>query len=62
MLVAALRLVIGVFTELPFLDPDGVDDPSAVLDPLATPALLFAAFSASRFCFEAEGAISMVVV
>lgn len=53
-LVAADVLVIGVPTELPLTEALGVDvdvvSPLALADP-------FAAFSASLFCFDADGAI-----
>ena len=60
-LVAALMLVSGVFTDEPPLTLSvgvlvDVDAPAAPL-PLAD---CFAAFSARRFCFDAEG--GMVVV
>ena len=56
-LPAALRLVSGVFSALPFTEPEGVDvDVDAV-----PPADFFAAFSARRFCFDAEGAMVVVV-
>ena len=58
MLLAALMLVSGVLNTLPPLtEPAGVDvdvDPS----PPFTPADFLAAFSARRFCFEAEGAVA----
>jgi hypothetical protein len=51
-------LVSGVLNTLPPLtEPAGVDvdvDPS----PPFTPADFLAAFSARRFCFEAEGAMA----
>ena len=55
-LVAADMLVIGVLIELPpFTEPLGVDaDAEASL----IPAAFFAAFSASRFCLEAEGGMA----
>jgi hypothetical protein len=56
-LLAALILVIGVLIALPpFTEPAGVDvdvDPSTPF----TPADFLAAFSARRFCLEAEGAM-----
>lgn len=52
-LVAAERLVNGVLV-LPATDPAGVDPD--VVPPLSL-AACFAAFSASRFCLDAEGAI-----
>ena len=66
-LVAADVFVSGVPAVLPFTDPEpvGVDVP-VVVDASAPPALTFAdcfaAFSARRFCFEAEGAIVGVCV
>lgn len=56
MLFAALMLVIGVLIALPFVEPAGVVDDDAVPP---RPAFFFAAFSASLFCFEAEGGIVM---
>ena len=53
-LVAALTLVRGV---LPPSEPVGVEEAVVVEAVPATPAFFFAAFSASRFCFEAEGGI-----
>ena len=50
-LVAALTLVRGV---LPPSEPVGVEAVEVVP---ANPEFFFAAFSASRFCFEAEGGI-----
>ena len=58
-LVAADMLVSGVLVALPLMEPVGVDvlvDASASLPALFF-ADCFAAFSASRFCFDAEGAI-----
>jgi hypothetical protein len=49
-------LVIGVLIALPFVDPAGVVDDEAVPP---RPAFFLAAFSASLFCFEAEGGIIM---
>lgn len=52
-------LVIGVLTLLlPLTEPVGVvvDVDGSVLP--FTPAAFFAAFSASRFCFDADGAMS----
>ena len=60
--------VSGVPAVLPFTDPEpvGVDVPVVVdASPAAAPlafADCFAAFSARRFCFEAEGAIVRVYV
>lgn len=53
-LLAADTLVSGVLIALPVTDPAGVD--AVVVAPLSL-ADCFAAFSASRFCFEEEGAI-----
>jgi hypothetical protein len=55
-LVAAERLVNGVFTELPFLELEA----PAVLEASVPPtfAACFAAFSARRFCLEAEGIVA----
>jgi len=53
-LLAADTLVSGVLAALPVTDPAGVD--TDVVAPLCL-AACFAAFSASRFCFEVEGAI-----
>ena len=58
-LVAADMLVSGVLVALPLMEPVGVD---VLVDAsVSLPALFFAdcfaAFSASRFCFDAEGAI-----
>ena len=60
-LPAAEREVSGVLAVLPFADPVGVlvDVPVVSLAPLDF-ADCFAAFSARRFCLDAEGA--MVVV
>jgi hypothetical protein len=56
LLLAALILVSGVLVALPPLtESAGVDVDGDVLP--AIPAFFFAAFSARRFCFEAEGAI-----
>jgi hypothetical protein len=57
-LVAAEVFVSGVPTVLPLTEPLGVDvDVSVPVDfPLAL-AEPFAAFSANRFCFDAEGAM-----
>lgn len=49
-------LVIGVLIALPLVEPAGVVDDEAV-PPM--PAFFFAAFSASLFCFDAEGGIIM---
>ena len=68
-LVAADVFVSGVPAVLPLTDPEpvGVDVPVVVdaSPPAAAPlafADCFAAFSARRFCFEAEGAIVCVCV
>lgn len=59
-LVAALMLVSGVLTLLPLTEPAGVDvDVDAV--PLAPPDAFFAAFSARRFCLDAEGGMVVYV-
>lgn len=51
-LVAADRLVMGVLIELPpFVEPGGEDDSVGLL----ALAACFAAFSAKRFCFDADG-------
>lgn len=58
-LVAAEVFVSGVFTDEPFTEPEGVEVP-VVVDASVAPlpfADCFAAFSARRFCFDAEGAI-----
>ena len=52
-LVAADRLVSGVLMELPPVEPGGVDDVTEELRVLALAACL-AAFSARRFCFDAD--------
>ncbi len=52
LLALALSEVIGVDPPLMLLDPAGVDEP--VVPPFA---LAFAAFSARRFCLDAEGAM-----
>ena len=59
LLVAADRLVIGVLAVLPLALPVGVPtlEDASVLLPLLLAAPL-AAFSARRFCLEAEGAMS----
>jgi hypothetical protein len=54
-LLLADRLVMGVLAILPFVDSAGVD--VAVSDLPLTLAACFAAFSARRFCFDAEGAM-----
>lgn len=62
-LVAAEVFVSGVFTDEPFTEPDGVEVP-VVVDASVAPlpfADCFAAFSARRFCFDADGAIFAVV-
>lgn len=54
-LVAADRLDIGVLMELPpFVEPVGVDEVTEELILLDLAACL-AAFSARRFCFDADG-------
>ena len=57
-LVAADLLVKGVLSELPPFEPGGVDE---VMDESAGLALALAAclaaFSARRFCFDADGGI-----
>lgn len=50
--MTALILVMGVFASLTLPDPVGV-----VADDEARPAFFFAAFSARRFCFDADGAM-----
>ena len=45
-------LVMGVFASLTLPDPVGV-----VVDDEGRPAFFFAAFSARRFCFDADGAM-----
>ena len=58
-LVAADRLVSGVLTELPpllppFVEPGGVDELTE--EPIVLDlAACLAAFSARRFCFDADG-------
>ena len=53
-LVAADRLVSGVLMELPpFVEPGGVDEVTEEAMVLALAACL-AAFSARRFCFDAD--------
>ena len=62
-LVAADMLVRGVAAVLPFVEPAGVEPvvEDASLSPLdLTFADCLAAFSARRFCFEAEGAMKFV--
>ena len=59
-LLAALMLVIGVFAKLPpFVEPAGVEVEVESSTPAGalTCEFFFAAFSASRFCFEDEGGI-----
>lgn len=56
MLFAAETLVSGVLAALPKADPVGVEA-DGVVSPCCLDAC-FAAFSASRFCFDAEGGIS----
>lgn len=60
-LVAADRLVKGVLSELPpFVEPGGVDEVTDESIGLAlTLAACFAAFSARRFCFDADGGIAV---
>jgi hypothetical protein len=60
LLFIPLILVKGVLA--PLTEPAGVDveGESSPLGP--PPAFFFAAFSASRFCFDAEGAIALTVV
>ena len=65
-LVAADMLVSGVLVALPLTEPVGVVPVGVdvlVEASVSLPALFFAdcfaAFSASRFCFDAEGAISI---
>ena len=58
-LVAAEVFVRGVLTELPLTEPVGVEV-EVVAVSVSFPLLFadcLAAFSARRFCFEAEGAI-----
>ena len=58
-------LVRGVAAVLPFVEPAGVEPvvEDASLSPLdLTFADCLAAFSARRFCFEAEGAMKFVKV
>lgn len=55
--MAADKLVSGVFVELPLTDPEGVVVPVGVEAeslPLLPFAACLAAFSANRFCFEAD--------
>lgn len=62
-LVAADLLVNGVLTELPPLtEPEGVvvDVPVVLASPFLAFDDCFAAFSAKRFCFDAEGAIILL--
>ncbi len=63
-LVAADKLVRGVFVELPLTDPEGVVVPVVVeavsLVPLPFAACL-AAFSANRFCFDADFTGGMMI-
>ena len=58
-LVAADRLVKGVLSELPpFVEPGGVSEVTDESTGLALAlAACFAAFSARRFCFDADGGI-----
>lgn len=53
-LFEALTLVRGVLVLLPFSEPVGVE---VVVEAVPATEAFFAAFSASRFCFEAEGGI-----
>lgn len=55
-LFAAETLVSGVLAALPVTEPVGVEADVAVS--LYCFAACFAAFSASLFCFDAEGGIS----
>lgn len=55
-LFAAETLVSGVLAALPKADPVGVEVDVAVS--LCCFAACFAAFSARRFCFDAEGGMS----
>lgn len=59
-LVAADMLVRGVLVELPLTEPVGVEAEVESVKPLLC-ADFFAAFSARRFCFEAEGAMVVEV-
>lgn len=56
MLFAAETLVSGVLAALPKADPVGVEVDVPVS--LCCFAACFAAFSASRFCFDVEGGMS----
>ena len=56
-LLAALMLVSGVLVALPLTESAGVDVDGELVP---MPAFFFAAFSARRFCFEAEGAMVQV--
>jgi hypothetical protein len=59
-LVAADRLVNGVLTALPpLVEPVGVDEAESSTPLALTLAACLAAFSASRFCFEADGGIAV---
>jgi hypothetical protein len=57
-LLAALTLVSGVLVALPPLTESAGVDVDEELVP--KPAFFFAAFSARRFCFEAEGGMVQV--
>jgi len=54
LLLAPLMLVSGVFA--PFTEVAGVD---VDVEGSVPPAAFFAAFSASLFCFDAEGAMAV---
>ena len=59
-LVAAERLVMGVLSELPpFVEPGGVVEEIDGSRPVAL-AACFAAFSARRLCFDADGGMMVV--
>ncbi len=61
-------LVSGVLVALPFTEPVGVvpEGVDVLVEASVPPALFFAdcfaAFSASRFCFDAEGAMLVLVL
>jgi len=55
LLLSPDMLVSGVF--VPLTEPVGVELEGESEPVVATPAFFFAAFSARRFCFDAEGAI-----
>ena len=61
-LPAAERLVRGVLAMLPFVEPVGVVVEVPVSLATFDFADCFAAFSARRFCLDAEGAMVVVVV